>query len=248
MLKIARSLESLTKEELVSLINELYQVVSGTKVNLATLDDKIKSIVESLAKAKDENRVAFMEDFIADLESINTDKDVMSLAYDVQTYVNDRFLRQPLKKCNVVKLAEKLEERLDQLDELSINEILQFKLLELLELLSNQETKEEQINMNSYPAIVEGLARTYVALDNTRKIAFLNHLDYHYEYLYKERISAISVAPKKQQLNSLLSSVDKLSVEGQSSFYDDAYYLLLGAYNRIAEEERKRNCEHKFGK
>lgn len=233
------------REELTSILNNIYAIVSGKNVDVDSLDTNVKGIVKPFVKAGSKKRFYMIEDLFDDIKELVDLDDIKSLAGDINQYIKDIFYREPLKKFNY----ENLEDRLYDLDEMSEenNEHLETKLIELLRNL-NEYTSNEALNINSYPAIVVGLAKTYDGLNDQKRIEFLEMLNEYYDNKYSSELNAIASEIKKRQIENILAKVKNLSIKGQMNFYEEAYDEVVEIYGRIAKEERIKQCNHEMGK
>lgn len=172
------NLINLKREEIISVLNSIYAIACDKIINIDNSNNDVRELVKPYVIASTEARVYLIEHLIYALEELAADDDIKSLANNIGKYITDIFYREPLKKFN----EDNLENRLCDLDEMSekTNDHLEIKLFELIRNL-NQYTSDDAFNINSYPAIVIGLAKTYEGLNDINRREFLAILNEHYD-------------------------------------------------------------------
>lgn len=236
---------NLKGEELITILNSIYDAANGKTIDIDSLAINIKSFVKPYINASAKKRLDLIEDLLDDIDDLDIDDDIKSLADNIGVYIADAFYREPLRKFN----GNNLEDRLFMLDEMSEknNEHLEIVLIDLIRNL-HQHTSDETFNINSLPSIVVGLAKTYGYLNDSEKIEFLTIINHHYDNKYDNEITAIASESKKRQIESVFSKVNDLSMDGQMEFYKDAYSLIIELYEQIAKEDKIKKCNHEMGK
>ncbi len=240
MQQIEEKLTNLKKEEIVNILNNIYSIANGKEIIIEELPNNIRSVVKPYIKASASKRADLIYELVESLEEIDAESDIISLAKDIKKYIYDLYFSLPLKKFN----EDNLEDRLYDLDDLS-----EEKNIDLAAMLINfLETQEENNNANELPAIVVGLAQTFIGLNDIKKMEFLDILNRYYRRKYNNEISRVEYSIKKRQINNIFSKVNNLSPEGQREFYKEAYDEIVRIYGTIAKKERIANCDHEFGK